>query len=87
MEAELRAQLTEQGYIHEVLAEFGTQEAGVFPKDKLDAALTFDNYAYDKLTYDQNIAIERGEKTSPKMYNYNKTNPAPFNMFRTMGVD
>lgn len=87
MEAELRAQLTEQGYIHEVLAEFGTQEAGVFPKDKLDLAITFDNYAYMPLTFDQNIAIERGEKQSPRMYSYDKHSPAPYNPFRCMGVD
>ena len=31
MEADLRSQFTAEGYIHEVLAEFGTQEAGVFP--------------------------------------------------------
>lgn len=87
MEAELRAQLTEQGYIHEVLAEFGTQEAGVFPKDKLDEAMTFENYAYNPLTYDQKIAIERGNKQEPVFYNHNKYNPAPPNVFRTMGVD
>lgn len=86
MEAELRAQLTEQGYIHEVLAEFGTQEKGVFPKAKLDEALLFENYAYDKFTYDQEIAIERGEKERPITTNYTKFNPAPFNPFRCLGV-
>lgn len=86
MEAELRAQLTEQGYIHEVLAEFGTQEKGVFPKDKLDKALTFQNYAYNPLSYEQQIAIERGNMQSPTMLNYSKQNPAPFYPFRTMGV-
>ena len=87
MEAGLRAQLTQQGYVHEVLAEFGTQQAGVFPKDKLDLSLTFDNYAYDKLSFDQNILIERGEMSSPKVYNHTKMNPAPYNPFRCMGVD
>lgn len=87
MEAELRAQLTEQGYVHEVLAEFGTQEAGVFPKNKLDEALTFENYAYMPLAFEQRIAIERGEKQSPKMYSYDKHSPAPYNPFRCMGVD
>ena len=38
MEAEFRAQLSEQGYVHEILAEFGTQDTGVFDKDKLDVA-------------------------------------------------
>lgn len=87
MEAELRAQLTEQGYVHEVLAEFGTQQAGVFPKPKLDLALTFENYSYNKMTYDQEIAVERGELDFPTLYNYDKFNPAPYNPFRTMGVD
>lgn len=87
MESELRSQLTSEGYIHEVLAEFGTQEAGVFPKNKLDLAMTFENYAYDRLTYDQEIMIERGEKDSPTIYNFSKSNPAPYNPFRTMGVD
>lgn len=86
MEAELRAQLTEQGYVHEVLAEFGTQEAGVFPKDKLDEALLFENYAYNELSYEQKIKCER-ENAWPSMHLYNKLNPAPFNPFRTMGVD
>ena len=86
MEAELRAQLTEQGYVHEVLAEFGTQEAGVFPKDKLDEALLFENYAYNELSYEQKIKCDR-EQIYPAMYIYNKSNPAPFNPFRTMGVD
>lgn len=53
MEAELRAQLTAEGYVHEVLAEFGTQEKGVFPKDKLDEAMTYEYYAYNDLTYEQ----------------------------------
>ena len=57
MEAELRAQLTEQGYVHEVLAEFGTQEAGVFPKDKLDKAITFEYYAYNEHTINQRWLI------------------------------
>ena len=87
MEAELKAQLTEQGYIHEVLAEFGTQEAGVFPKDKLDAAIKVENYAYSELTYEDRIAIERGVKTMPIMYNYNTINKAPYNPFRCVGVD
>lgn len=86
MEAELRAQLTAEGYVHEVLAEFGTQETGVFPKDKLDAAMLVENYAYNELKYEQRIKCER-EEIWPKMYLYDRSNPAPFNPFRTMGVD
>lgn len=72
--------------IHEVLAEFGTQEAGVFPKDKLDAAIKVQNYAYNELTYEDRIAIERGIKEMPVMYNYSVTNKAPYNPFRCVGV-
>ena len=86
MEAELRAQLTAEGYVHEVLAEFGTQEKGVFPKDKLDEAMTYEYYAYNDLTYEQKIKCER-ENSYPMMYDYSKSNPAPYNPFRTMGVD
>lgn len=86
MEAELRAQLTTEGYVHEVLAEFGTQEKGVFPKDKLDEAMNFEYYAYNELAYEQKIKCER-EDSWPMIYDYSKYNPAPYNPFRTMGVD
>lgn len=85
MEGEFKAQLTEQAYVHEILAEFGTQEAGVFPKNKLDEALEVEYYAYNELLYDQKIACERENKW-PTMYMYDTYNKAPFNPFRTMGV-
>ena len=44
MEAEFRTQLSEQGYIHEILAEFGEEETGVFNKDKVDKDKTIDDY-------------------------------------------
>lgn len=72
--------------IHEVLAEFGTQEKGVFPKDKLDSAMNVQYYAYNELKYDQKIKCER-ENLWPEMFIYDKNNLAPFNPFRTMGVD
>lgn len=86
MEAEFRAELTELGYIHEVLAEFGPQDTGVFNKQCLDAAMNFDNYAYNELTRAQEIRLERSGGESPVMYlpiggKFKK------NMFRTMGVD
>ena len=87
MEAELRAQLTAEGYVHEVLAEFGTQETGVFDKDKLDQAKNFYNYAYNELDYFQKKALQEKGEEPPVMYMYNKANPAPPNIFRTMGVD
>lgn len=38
MEKELRAMYSEQGYIHEVLAEFGEETIGVFKKEYIDRA-------------------------------------------------
>ena len=49
MEAEFRSQLSDQGDIHEIEAEFGTEEAGVFNKDDIDLARPMDSYAYNKL--------------------------------------
>ena len=86
MEAEMRAMLSEQGYIHEVLAEFGDQDTGVFNKDRLDEALTFYNYSYRELDCYQKMRCEESGKW-PEMLIYDETNPAPPNMFRTMGVD
>lgn len=85
MEAEFRAQLSEQGYIHEVLAEFGVEDTGVFNKDKVDMAMTYELYAYDDLDYYQR---ERCiiNNLQPVMYNYPKNNRAHLNPFRTMGV-
>ena len=59
MEAEFRAQLTAQAYVHEIEAEFGTQDAGVFPKDKLDASRQFEYYAYNELSYEQRKLCEK----------------------------
>ena len=86
MEAELRAQLTTEGYVHEVLAEFGTQEAGVFDKTKLDEAIKQENYAYNDLDYYQ-LSECKETNVWPKMLMYNKANKPPKNIFRTMGVD
>ncbi len=84
MEEEFKAQLSEQGYIHEILAEFGTQDTGVFNKDKIDAACKFEYYTYDKLT---DLQLDRIEEMGikPNIYIYEKR--APINPFRTMGVD
>lgn len=46
MEAKARAMFTEIGYVHEVLAEWGQQVDGVYPKDLIDAARQ--EYAYVK---------------------------------------
>lgn len=84
MEAEFRAQLTPSGYVHEILAEFGAQDTGVFNKSKIDLAQTHLNFAYEKLSYLQNEKADR-LGTQPEMLIYNGR--APINPFRTMGVD
>lgn len=84
MEAEFKAQLTEQGYVHEILAEFGEQEAGVFNKRKVDKAMKVENYAYHELDYIQRKKIEE-KNIEVQYYIYEKR--APINPFRTMGVD
>jgi replicative DNA helicase len=86
MEAELRAQLTAEGYVHEVLAEFGTQEKGVFNKTKLDEATKVLDYAYNELDFFQKKKCAE-ENREPIMYMYNKSDKPPKNIFRTMGVD
>lgn len=87
MEAEFRASLTASGYVHEVEAEFGVQDTGVFNKDDLDRARTFYNYAYNPLDYYQENEIKHGARQQPEMLLYNEYNPAPFNRFVTVGVD
>ena len=87
MEAEFRASLTASGYVHEVEAEFGVQDTGVFNKDDLDRARTFYNYAYNPLDYYQENDIKNGIKQQPEMLLYDTYNPAPFNRFRSMGID
>ena len=87
MEAEFRASLTASGYVHEVEAEFGVQDTGVFDKASLDRARTFYNYAYNPLDYYQEQEIKHGHKQQPEMLLYDVYNTAPFNRFRTMGID
>ena len=86
MEAEMRAQLSDNGYIHEIMAEFGEQEMGVFNKARLDEATKFDYYAYEELNYFQKEALAK-QGISPKYYIYNEERRAAFNPFRTMGID
>lgn len=85
MEAEFREQLTEQGFVHEILAEFGTEESGVFDKIKLDNAIKQINYCYNELTFNQKRKCEE-TGVWPEMMIYDR-NPAPRNIFRCMGVD
>ena len=86
MEAEFRAILSEQGYVHEVMAEFGSQDTGVFDKEKLDVAMQIYDYAYNPLDYYQEIRCKQNN-SYPEMFLYDLYNPAPPNIFRTVGVD
>lgn len=86
MEGEFRAQLSELGYIHEVLADFGPQETGVFDKEKIDMATTFEMYAYAKLNYFQEQKMKELGIT-PNFYMYEPGERAYGNPFRCMGVD
>lgn len=83
MEIEFKEQLSEQGYIHEIMAEFGVEQDGVFPKDKIDLAGTHMNYAYEPLTILQkNRLIEAGKQ----LVDISNKNAVPPNPFRTMGI-
>lgn len=87
MEAEFRATLSEQGYVHEVEAEFGTQNTGVFNKDRVDFAKEIYNYSYQPLDYYQEAALKSGNMVMPDMLLYDRKHHPPFNRFRTIGVD
>ena len=86
MEEDFKGQLSEQGYLHEILAEFGTQETGVFNKEKLDIATQQEFYMYQEPSFLQQKKMEE-EGWSPNFYIFDKTNRAPQNPFRTVGVD
>ena len=86
MEAEFRAELTELGYIHEVLADFGPQDTGVFNKQKIDEAMQIDNYAYNELDRAQLIRLERTGEESPIMY-MPINGKFKRNIWRTCGID
>lgn len=85
MEDQFRAELTPSQYEHEILAEFGSEEAGVFNKERLDEAMRQKYYTYDDLTETQLRNLNG--MTPPININYNLANPAPGNPFRTMGID
>lgn len=84
MEAEFRGQLTSSEFEHEIMAEFGTEDAGVFDKDKLDIAFTTDDYAYQELDRIQERKAQE-EGRNPRMFMW--PGRAPANAYRTMGID
>lgn len=90
MEAEFRAILSEQGYVHEIMAEFGTQDTGVFNKDKVDASMKVLRYAYNPLDYYQEERVKHEKEhggEDVRMMLYDLENPAPHNPLRTVGVN
>lgn len=86
MEDQFRSEMTDSQYEHEILAEFGTEEMGVFNKEKLDLAMTFDYYAYNELTDMQQRKCKE-EGSWPTIYAYGKDRIAPYNPFRCCGID
>lgn len=85
MEDRARAEYNQQQYEHEVLAEFGTEEMGVFDKNALDEAREQLFYTYEPLTNLQIRRLEDGRK--PLQFIFNDGDRAPQNMYRTAGVD
>lgn len=85
MEARARAELTQQEYEHEVLAEFGTEELGVFNKEDIDKAARQLWYTYELLNKMQERSIE-GQQP-PLSFVFSRENPAPQSLLRTVGVD
>lgn len=85
MEARARAEFTQQEYEHEVLAEFGTEEMGVFNKDALDLARKQLFYTYEPLNRIQERALEGKQK--PLMFLFDRERRAPQSLIRTLGVD
>lgn len=89
MEAELRATMTEQGYIHEVLAEFGEETVGVFNKEAVERAKTQYLYTYRELnTYEIEMYTKQGYDMDNIVYfgPYTRKHPAP-PAIRIIGVD
>ncbi len=89
MEGELRATMTEQAYIHEVLAEFGEETVGVFNKEAIDRATTQYVYSYFELNaYQREEFKKKGFNLKDIVYfpTYSKSNPAP-PAYRVVGID
>ena len=85
MDIQEKATKTQTQYEHEILAEFGVEESGVFPKDKVDAARKQFFYTYAELNKYQLAELEGQAK--PLNFVYKKGDHAPQNLIRTMGVD
>ena len=55
-------------------------------KDKVDKAMTYQYYTYDKLTDIQKRSIEANDGNYPDELLYDSYNLAPYNPFRCAGV-
>ncbi|WP_169794183.1 phage terminase large subunit family protein [Alicyclobacillus shizuokensis] len=89
MEAQMRATMTEQSYIHEVLAEFGEETVGVFAKSAVERAKSQFLYSYRELNaYEREQYERQGFKMDEIIYYgpYTVSKPAP-PAIRIIGVD
>lgn len=87
MEAQFRGELNDSQYEHEILAEFGTEETGVFNKDKLELATKHDFYTYLPLNDIQKKKYLEEEGCLPTFYDYGEHHLYPYNPFICVGVD
>jgi len=82
IEREMRGMLTESGYVHEIEAEFGDEEAGVFPKYFVDIA-----FGTEKELKRMDLSDEERQSIIKRAdFNYIKK-IRPNSPIRTMGVD
>ena len=88
MEEEFRNTYDQNAYAHEVLAEFGVEEAGVFDKDKLEEAIRIDNYTYFDKEFYKPVYSGLDDSNVKKVHILppGRSTYTP-NPFRTIGVD
>jgi len=87
MDDSFKSTMTASAYEHEILAEFGTEDSGVFNKTMIDDAKNKFNYCYLPPTDEILRRAEKEFGERPNFINYTKYNPAPPNPWRCMGVD
>lgn len=86
MDDSFKSTMTASAYEHEILAEFGTEDSGVFNKTMIDDARNKFNYCYLPPTDEILRRAEKDFGERPSFINYTKYNPAPPNPYRCMGV-
>lgn len=87
MDDSFKSTMTASAYEHEILAEFGTEDSGVFNKTMIDDARNKFNYCYLPPTDEILRRAEKEFGERPNFINYTKYNPAPPNPWRCMGVN